>query len=193
MEPQTRSFVRWSFRRASLTTLVLGALMIPGTAAAQDAEWPDPDPEDVASVDAIIAALYDVISGPAGQARDWDRFRSLHASEARLIPTGANETGEVGYQVWGVNEYIEQAGDFLEQRGFFEREIGRVTEEFKSITHAFSTYDSRWTEEDPEPFQRGINSIQLFNDGERWWIMNIFWRGVPGEEAIPERYLGDHR
>ncbi len=189
MEPHTRSFVRRSFKRAGLTTLALGALMIPGTAAAQDAEWPDPDPEDVASVDAIIAALYDVISGPAGQARDWDRFRSLHAPEARLIPTGANETGEVGYQVWGVNEYIEQAGDFLEQRGFFEREIGRVTEEFKSITHAFSTYDSRWTEEDPEPFQRGINSIQLFYDGERWWIMNIFWRGVPGDETIPERYL----
>jgi hypothetical protein len=53
----------------------------------------------------------------------------------------------------------------------------------------FSTYDSGWTEEDPEPFQRGINSIQLFYDGERWWIMNIFWRGVPGEETIPERYL----
>lgn len=177
---------------ALVLALGLGGAPVPGRADAQEAEWPDADPEDVASVDAIIAALYDVISGPAGAARDWDRFRSLHVPEARLIPTGASqETGEVGYQVWSVDEYIARAGPSLKQRGFFESEIGRVTEEFKSITHVFSTYQSRWTPEDSEPFQRGINSIQLFHDGDRWWIVNIFWRGVPGDEAIPDRYLGD--
>jgi hypothetical protein len=190
----TEQHIRWfsaQVRARGLSALTLAALLIPAGAGAQDAEWPTADPEDVASVDAIIAALYDVISGPAGEARDWDRFRSLHVPEARLIPTSANQTGEIGYQVWTVDEYIAQAGGFLERRGFFESEIGRVTEEFKSITHAFSTYQSRWTPEDPEPFQRGINSIQLFHDGDRWWIVNIFWRGVPGDEAIPDRYLGE--
>ena len=186
--------------RLALRTLALaaglGGLLAPIGAGAQEtepgAEWPDADPEDVASVDAIITALYDVISGPAGEARDWDRFRSLHVPEARLIPTFANpQTGEVGYQVWSVNEYIERAGPSLERSGFYESEIGRVSEEFKSITHAFSTYQSLRTLEDPEPFQRGINSIQLFHDGDRWWIVNIFWRGVPGDEAIPDRYLGE--
>lgn len=198
MQHRTRGDIQSLFtymRARGLLALVLagalGALAVPLRAHAQEAEWPDADPEDVASVDAIIAALYDVISGPAGEARDWDRFRSLHVPEARLIPTGANQSGQVGYQVWTVDEYIAQAGDFLEERGFFESEIGRVTEEFKSITHAFSTYQSRWTPEDPEPFQRGINSIQLFHDGDRWWIVNIFWRGVPGDEAIPDRYLGE--
>ena len=200
MQRHMRQYIQPFFthlRARGVLILVLagacGGLLVPGRANAQDAEWPDADPEDVASVDAIIAALYDVISGPAGEARDWDRFRSLHIPEARLIPTSANqETGEVGYQVWSVDEYIARSGPFLEQRGFFESEIGRVTEEFKSITHVFSTYQSRWTPEDPEPFQRGINSIQLFHDGDRWWIVNIFWRGVPGDEAIPDRYLGEN-
>jgi hypothetical protein len=201
MQPSMRRYIwhtqhlRATFRSRWLLALVLagalGGLLVPRRAYSQEAEWPDADPEDVASVDAIIAALYDVISGPAGEARHWDRFRSLHVPEARLIPTGADqETGQVGYQMFSVEEYIERAGQFLEQRGFFESEIGRVTEEFKSITHAFSTYQSSWTPEDPEPFQRGINSIQLFHDGDRWWIVNIFWRGVPGDEAIPDRYLG---
>ena len=49
---------------------------------------PPAKPDDVKSIDSIIAATYDVISGPAGD-RDWDRFRSLLIPEARLIPVGA--------------------------------------------------------------------------------------------------------
>ncbi len=75
----------------------------------------------------------------------------------------------------------------LEERGFFEQEIGRVEERFENIVHAFSTYTSRWTPEG-EVFQRGINSIQLMWDGERWWIVNIMWRGVGPDTEIPERY-----
>ena len=143
---------------------------------------------DVASVDAIIAALYDVISGPAGEARDWDRFRSLFVADATLIPTGVR-TGEtkVSARVITVEDYIESSGAMLEERGFFESEIGRVTEQFGNMVHAFSTYDSRWTPEG-DVFQRGINSIQLLDDGERWWIVNVMWWGVGPDVEIPAKY-----
>lgn len=145
---------------------------------------------DVASIDAILGALYEVISGPAGQARDWDRFRSLFVPEARLIPTGVPEgSAQARARVLSVEDYIAQSGPFLEERGFFERELGRVTERFETIAHAFSSYESRWTS-DGEVFQRGINSIQLMWDGNRWWVVNILWRGVPPEQEIPEQYLG---
>jgi hypothetical protein len=102
---------------------------------------------DVGSLDAIIAALYDVISGPAGQQRNWDRMRSLFIPGARLIP--AHPPGWQGRpRVLDVDGYIGRAGPTLEKNGFFEREISRKTDSFGTITHAFSTYESRRTKED---------------------------------------------
>lgn len=151
--------------------------------------WPDADPGDVESVDSILTALYDVISGPAGQARDWDRFRSLFIPEARLIPTGRSPQGEHGYNVWSPGEYAEQAGGFLEQNGFFEREIARSEERFGPVVHAFSTYDSKRNADDPEPFARGINSIQLMHDGDRWYVVTIYWAAERSDLPIPGQYL----
>ncbi len=172
------------------------ALAMPTPSLAQDRpnvamaeSWPDAAPADVESVDSILAALYDVISGPAGQARDWDRFRSLFIPEARLIPTGRSPEGAHGYNVWSPGEYAEQAGAFLEQNGFFEREIARSEARFGPVVHAFSTYDSKRNADDPEPFARGINSIQLMHDGDRWYVVTIYWAGERPDLPIPGQYL----
>lgn len=146
-------------------------------------------PEDVASADAILAALYDVISGPAGQRRDWDRFRSLFIPGARLIPTGRRPDGGTAHRVLTPEEYISRSGRVLEERGFFEREIGRTSDQFGALMHVFSSYDSRRRSDDAEPFARGINSIQLLNDGSRWWVVTVFWDSERPDLPIPERYL----
>ena len=148
------------------------------------------NPKDVESVNAIVAAVYDVISGPAGQKRNWDRMRTLFIPEARLIPTGKRQDGSFGKRVMSVEEYITNSGPILERDGFFEREIGRKQEQFGNIVHVFSTYDSKRKLEDEKPFARGINSIQLWNDGSRWWIMTIFWQGENKDQPIPEKYIG---
>ena len=144
--------------------------------------------EDVKSADAIIAALYDVISGPAGEKRDWDRMKSLFIPEGRLMPTGKGPNG-VGYRLWTVQEYIDQAGTGLEANGFFEVEISRKSESYGTISHVFSTYESRRTLADEKPFARGINSIQLLNGGDRWWIVSVFWMGETPEFKLPKKYL----
>jgi len=149
---------------------------------------PTANPADVASVDSIIAAVYDVISGPAGKKRDWDRMKSLFIPGARLIPTGPRQAGGYGSRVLTVDEYAERAGGFFEKEGFYEREAARKTEEFGQIVHVFSTYESRHAP-DAKPFQRGINSIQLMNDGTRWWIVTIFWQGEDDKHPLPEKYL----
>ncbi|MEA2173410.1 MAG: hypothetical protein QOD00_1002 [Blastocatellia bacterium] len=153
------------------------------------AATPAATPADVASMDAIIAALYDVISGPAGKKRDWDRMRSLFAPGARLIPTGPRQAGGVGSRVLTVDEYIARASAFFEKEGFYERESARRTETFGNIAHAFSTYESRHKPDDAQPFQRGINSIQLMNDGQRWWVLTIFWQGEDKANPLPPKYL----
>lgn len=170
--------------------IVLAAsLLVAAMPLAAQEQRPTARPQDVESVDAIIAALYDVISGPAGQKRDWDRFRSLFIEGARLIPTGRAQDGAVRHMVWTPAEYVANAGARLEERGFFEREIGRTVQRFGNVAHVFSAYDSKNTLADAQPFARGINSIQLLHDGARWWVVTIFWDSERADNPIPAEYL----
>ncbi len=173
-----------------LLALALTGNPIFARAQEQTATPPTPDPADVQSADALVAAVYDVISGPAGQARNWDRWRSLFLPGARLIAVGVNPDGSVRTRVMTPEDYVEGSGPFLEENGFFEEEIARVQEDFGPVVHLFSTYQSKRSMEDPEPFARGINSFQLLNDGERWWVVTIYWTGERPDLPIPQRYLG---
>jgi hypothetical protein len=149
---------------------------------------PQARPADVASIEAIVAAVYDVISGPAGQKRDWDRMRSLFIPGGRLIPV-TRSGGESAARVLSVEDYITRTAAILEERGFFEREIASRREAFGHIAHVFSTYESRRDSKDKVPFNRGINSFQLMNDGRRWWIVTVFWEAEGPDVSIPPEYL----
>ena len=146
---------------------------------------------DVSSIDAIIGAAYDGISGPAGK-RDWDRERSLFLPGARLIPT-AMTAGEAdpdsAPQILDVEGYIARVEPYFAENGFYEKEVARRTEQVGRIAHVWSTYESRHSPDDAKPFMRGINSFQLFHDGARWWIVNIYWQHETPEHPIPDKYL----
>jgi hypothetical protein len=145
--------------------------------------------DDVESINAIISALYNVISGPAGEARNWNRMRSLFLPEAKMVATGVRPSGEIVKRVMTVEDYISQNGPVLEKNGFFEKEIHRKQEVYGHIAHCFSTYEARKTATDAQPFMRGINSIQLYNDGKRWWILSVFWQSENKELPLPKEYL----
>jgi hypothetical protein len=175
------------------TFLFLSTLLVGTPVAAQQpaaATPPSVDtttrlrPADVAEIDSIISALYAAISGPKDAVRDWPRFRPLFIPGARLIPTGRRD-GRAAHRVWTVDEYIATAGPTLLRNGFYEREIGRKMERFGNVAHLMSAYESRFTPQDPKPFQRGVNSIQLFHDGQRWWIVTVFWDSERPDNPIP--------
>ena len=134
-----------------------------------------------------MAAIYNVISGPAGD-RDWNRFRSLFLAEARLTAVHKNPDGSFSASSVNVEGYIERAGKYFHDKPFYESEASRKMEQFGQEAHVFSTYESR---EAPgaKPFVRGINSIQLFNDGKRWWCVGIYWDAERPDNPLPERYL----
>jgi len=160
------------------------------TSQSQASTTPPPaKPADVSSPDAILAATYDVISGPAGQKRDWDRFRSLFLPGARLVPSGPKKDGGFFARVVTPDEYAKFADTYFEKNGFAENEIARKSERYGNIMQIFSTYASRHDAKDPEPFERGINSFQLFYDGARWWIVTIYWQGETKEAPIPKEFL----
>ena len=173
--------------KTTLITILI-ALFAFQTAVAQAEK--EANPADISSLDSIMKAVYDVISGEAGKARDWDRFRSLFHKDARLIPTRKNaQTGVAGALALTPEDYIKRSEPLLVKDGFFEREIARRVETYGNITHVFSTYESRHKLTDKDPFARGINSFQLLNDGKRWWVITIYWQGETSDNPLPEKYL----
>ena len=145
-------------------------------------------PGDVDTPEHLIAALYDVISGPAGK-RDWDRFRSLFYQGARLMPSGKNPQGVTGVRVLTPEDYVARVTPVFEKEGFFERSVSNRVEIWDRIAHIWSTYESRHAKDDAKPFARGINSIQLFNDGSRWWVVSVYWEAEDATHTLPEQYL----
>jgi hypothetical protein len=190
-----------------LRTVLLGGLLVgvalhgfvqPGvaqekkdpTASPQTpAAAPVANPKDVQSLDAMVAAIYDVISGPP-RARDWNRFSSLFAKDARLIAVRVpKEGGKPDLAVMSPADYAARAGKYFLEHGFFEHELSRKTDSYGAMTHIYSTYESRETK-DGKPIDRGINSMEFFFDGERWRCVEIYWDAERPGNPIPDKYLG---
>lgn len=148
---------------------------------------PSAKPTDVDTIDHIVAAAYDVISGPA-RSRDWQRLRSLYFPDARLIASERDTTGKIALTNLSVEQYIDRVKPSWEKRGFFEHAVANRVEVWGQIAHMWSTYESRH-QENESPFMRGINSIQLVNDGGRWWIVTVYWEREDAKQSLPEKYL----
>ncbi len=144
--------------------------------------------DDVASIDAIVRALYECVSFTDGAGPDEARLASLLTADAKLIavqPSGATlETDARGF-VARVRERIQTTG----LMSFVERELFRRTEVYAAIAHVFSSYEGRTSRRDGELLVRGINSIQLRHDGARWWILSVLWTDEHAGNPIPAAYL----
>jgi hypothetical protein len=128
----------------------------------------EPRPEDVASIDGIMHAFYDVISGPAGAPRQWSRDRSLYIPDVHFVSMSKNND-RINARVMTHQQFVDGSNEFLVAHGFYEIEIHRVTRRFGNIAHVLSTYESRERLDGPVT-DRGVNSLELFWDGKRWWI-----------------------
>ena len=172
----------------TLVSIALGALLA-ATAAAQmhvAVATVAPRPEDVATIDGMVKAYYEVVTGPAGQPRGWARDRTLYIKDLRFVIVDFDKNGQPAPKIVDHQQFVDSS-DGLTKSGFFEKEIHRVTERFGPIAHVWSTYESRRTETGPI-IMRGINSIELFWDGKRWWIANAIWTDETKDTPIPKEY-----
>jgi hypothetical protein len=147
---------------------------------------PPPKSDDVKSMDALLHAIYDVISGPAGD-RDWNRFRSLFVPQARFTQTMKAPDGNVAVNLLSVDDFVTMAGDIFKKEPFYENAIVNRTQTFGSVTQVFSSYESRRAP-GAKPFERGINSIQMINDGKRWWVLSILWDEERPDNPLPAEF-----
>jgi len=150
------------------------------------AQVPAPKPDDVKSIDSILAALYNVISGPAGE-RDWNRFRSLFLPGATLTSAGKDRDGNFHVRPRTVEGYVTGAGGYFAQHGFFESPIVSRVQTFGNVAQVFCSYESRGAAGEA-PFARGINSIQLAYDGKRWWVVSILWDEERPDNPLPKEF-----
>ncbi len=142
------------------------------------------DPKDVETADALVAALYDVISGPAGKPRDWQRMYSLFFPGALLINAVPGKTGQLEARVMSPKDYVDRAGKYFDTHPFFERETARKTHSQGNLQQIFSSYESSEDAAFTKPFAHGVNSIEMFHDGTRWWIMLVMWEeDAPAKKA----------
>lgn len=184
-----RPCVLFMLAALSLSPLASAAAQHRTAQLAAAAPAPAADPGDVVSVDAIVRALYSVISGPMGKPRDWNRFRSLFLRGAKLIATAPRPDGTSGLRVFDVEGYVQSVDPYFVKNGFFEREVARRMDRFGNVAHLFSTYESRHAPEDRQPFTRGINSIQLIRDEGRWWLVTVVWDSERPDNPLPTQYL----
>lgn len=164
------------------------------TSIASHPDWPKARPADVQTVDSLMAALYDVISGPAGKPRDWDRFRSLFLPDGRLgvirhPPSAQTKSMHEDVVFLTPQDYVDRDDPYFKAHGFFERSIANRIEEFGNLVSVWSTYESRNAADDPKPFVRGVNSLQIVKAEGRYWVASIIWDDERSGTTLPEKYL----
>lgn len=173
-----------------LPLLLALSLSVTPLAAQQHVEVPTipPRAEDVGSLDGIIRAFYEVISGPAGQPRQWSRDRTLYIPDVRFVAINVGKDRRVRASTTTHQQFVDGSNGPMVEQGFFESEIHRVTRSFGNVTHVFSTYEMRIKPDGPV-VGRGVNSLQLFNDGSRWWIASVAWDDEREGNPIPKELL----
>lgn len=189
-----------NIRTLAITAILIATYLSTNTATAADSPTTIQQPSpvmvssppartaDVQSIDGIVAALYDVISGGVGQARDWNRMRSLFIPEARIMAIGPKkDSKDLGLRILTLSDYIANSGPRLIETGFRERELSRKTEQWGELAQVFTTYET--TMDKNKTTQRGINSVQLMHDGTRWWIISLLFEAEREQLSLPEAYL----
>ena len=133
-----------------------------------------------AAIQATIDGIYAVISGPVGEARDWDRMRSLMTDDARLTPIGGD-----GHRSHDIDGYIERSEEFLMSQGFFEIETGNRMEVYGNLAQVWSAYEGRTGSADGPVFVTGINSFQLVKTEDGWKVFSILWQAASEDLPVP--------
>ena len=180
--------------RSTLAAAVLLSVAFAATAQTSSARPASPPaPGDGVSVDAIIAALYESVSHPDGVEPDWARMRRIFLPVGMIVPP-KKPTDDMFtvLDVDGFRDRVREGMATLKKDGktsaFFEKEVARQLDCFGNVCQAFSTYEARRAPTDEKPFVSGINSIQMLNDGQRWWVASIVWDTERPNNPIPAEY-----
>jgi len=144
--------------------------------------------DEVGTLDGIIEAYYKIVTVKKGEKVSYERDSLLHSPNALVGMAQKNKDGKVDLKLVSLKQFHQNSDAFLEKEGFYEKEISRKVENFGPLYHVWSTYEAKHFADGPV-IDRGINSIQLFFDGTRFWILSWIFDNESKEQPIPEKYL----
>ena len=96
---------------------------------------------DVLSIDSIIKASYEVVSGEKGAKRQWQRDKFLHHPKAVYSYTIDRRKQE--QVVMSIGEFQHETDEMVLETAFYEKEINREVRIFGNIAHVWSTYETQ--------------------------------------------------
>ena len=141
---------------------------------------------DVTSVENIVTAVLESISGDKGVERDWKRFRNLFLPTAQINAVFHKNDGP-WIKIHTINKFVDIAGTWYVDNGFREYTYKNQIDTFGNIAHVFQSYGAKLA--DGVEIERGINSFQLVYVKERWWVVNLIWDSETEQNKIPKKYL----
>jgi hypothetical protein len=130
-------------------------------------------PGEEACINALIRALYEVISFDEGGEPNWERMSSLFSKHARI--TRITPDGTDYFDVQGFQAMAKEALDLGLYTQFHEVEVRRDERRFGGLAHVLSAYETRQSRDAKEPFARGVNSLQLILEAGGWKVLSLFW------------------
>src|SRR5262249_5180389 len=148
----------------------------------------EPRPEDVTTIEGIVKASYETISGGVGVPRQWGRDRTLFASSVRYISIGKDKAGALKVSTSDYQEYLDESDDFVVKQGFTEVELGHKIERFGNVATVLSSYEGK-LQSTGKVVTRGVNIFSLYFDGKRWWIQTMLWDEETPQNPIPAELL----
>lgn len=148
--------------------------------------------EDVGSIEAIVKADYECISGGIGVARQWARDFSLYDPYARsFVPSKDEKTGALVIWHPTQQEYADEADAHLVRVGFSEHEVAHKVYTYGNVATVFSSYEGT-LESTGKLYVRGVNIYQLYYVGNRWWISSVSWDAENDINSIPLELMPKH-
>ncbi len=144
---------------------------------------------NVHTIDSIVSSIYQVVSGAKGEDRDWELHKTIFHPEGQIISNYVNEKGEYQVRFLSVDEYMEKYKDYFKNMNLYEKDSNREIEINNNMAHVFSTFESYKSANDSIPSKIGTASIQLYNDGNRWYVLNMYYKNETKKDKVPKKYI----
>ncbi len=143
--------------------------------------------EDVSTIEGIVTASYETISGGAGVPRQWGRDRTLFDPDSRSVAIHVDaKTGAIKTESMTEQDFADRSDASLVKDGFTERELKHVIKRFGNVATVLSSYEGSAS---GKMMERGVNIFQLYFDGKRWWILSMVWDTERPDNPIPKELL----
>ena len=158
---------------------MIALAMIANGAVAQQSES-----AAVSTIDGIVKEVLKTISGDSTVVRDVEKLRMLFAPDATLRSLTEARDGSRQLRTFNLEEFARIVRDYYSGTNFFEYELNKTVDVYNGIAQVFQGYEVNG----PRGTEQGINSYQLYNDGERWWVTSILWVSDKNGVELPLEY-----